>query len=170
MDGRAARKRSIVGEGLTVGLIGAAAVALWFLIWDALQGRLLFTPSALGSAFFLGADDPAGVAYDPLIILGYTALHVAIFVALGMLLAWAARAAERFPPALIGAAVLFVTLEVFVIGLIAIVATWLLDAISWWNFAIANLIAVAFMGMYLWRRHPLIQDELQRPDLEAERM
>src|SRR2546428_12726625 len=39
-------------EGLIAGLIGAATVALWFLIIDSIQGRPLYTPTVLGAALF----------------------------------------------------------------------------------------------------------------------
>jgi hypothetical protein len=35
-------------EGLITGMVGAAAVAVWFLITDLIQGRPLSTPSILG--------------------------------------------------------------------------------------------------------------------------
>ncbi|MEX2282833.1 MAG: hypothetical protein WEE89_10165 [Gemmatimonadota bacterium] len=50
-----ARRHSTIREGILAGIIGAASVAIWFFILDAPQGRLLFTPAALGSGFLLGA-------------------------------------------------------------------------------------------------------------------
>src|SRR5207237_708962 len=45
----------ILREGFIAGLIGAGAVALWFLIVDVIAGRPFFTPAMLGSAaFWLG--------------------------------------------------------------------------------------------------------------------
>src|SRR5205823_1851736 len=40
----------ILREGFIAGLIGAGAVALWFLIVDIIAGRPFFTPAMLGSA------------------------------------------------------------------------------------------------------------------------
>ena len=39
-------------EGMIAGLVGAAIVALWFLILDAFNGRPLYTPTVLGTALF----------------------------------------------------------------------------------------------------------------------
>ncbi|PYN49534.1 MAG: hypothetical protein DMD95_00925 [Candidatus Rokuibacteriota bacterium] len=39
-------------EGLIAGLVGAATVALWFLVIDSIQGRPLYTPTVLGTALF----------------------------------------------------------------------------------------------------------------------
>ena len=49
----------IMREGFVAGLIGAAAVALWFLVVDLVGGNAFFTPSMLGSAVFWGMRDPA---------------------------------------------------------------------------------------------------------------
>ena len=48
-------------EGVIAGLIGAALVAVWFLIYDAASGRPFRTPSLLGAATFQGVTDPATV-------------------------------------------------------------------------------------------------------------
>jgi len=41
-------------EGIVAGLIGAATVAIWFFIADAINGRPLYTPTVLGTALFRG--------------------------------------------------------------------------------------------------------------------
>ena len=42
-------------EGFVAGLIGAATIAVWFLILDMIQGRPLYTPTVLGTALFRGS-------------------------------------------------------------------------------------------------------------------
>jgi len=54
----------IMREGFIAGLIGAGAVALWFLIVDVIAGRPFFTPAMLGSAVFWGVRDPAQVGIE----------------------------------------------------------------------------------------------------------
>ena len=61
-----------VREGIIAGLIGAALVAVWFLIYDAARGRPLRTPALLGAAAFQGVADPTVV---PVTTLGMSA-HV----------------------------------------------------------------------------------------------
>lgn len=46
-------------EGIIAGLIGAAILALWFLMIDTLHGRPLYTPSMLGSAIFRSNHAPS---------------------------------------------------------------------------------------------------------------
>ena len=45
-----ATKQNVVREGISVGLIGAVSIALWFAILDAIQGELLATPIMLGTS------------------------------------------------------------------------------------------------------------------------
>ena len=163
---RSAWSGSMVREGLIAGTIGAVTVALWFLVLDVAQGRMFFMPAALGSALFLQAGSAESVNTSPGIIAGYTLVHFAGFILVGLLAAAIFRRADREPPVLLGAVLLFVTLEAFFIGLIAIVASWMLDMIPWWTIAIANLVAGLAMGIYLWRAHPRLRDELARESLE----
>lgn len=147
----------IVREGVIAGLIGAIVVALWFFIIDAVGGRLLFTPAALGSALFYGASHAAQVRIDAITVLGYTFLHGAVFLVAGMIAAALAVEAEQHPPLLLAFVLLFVTFETLFIGLIALIASWLLDAIAWWTIAAANVLAAVAMGIYLWREHPALR-------------
>jgi len=55
------RRYPLVFHGLTTGLVGAAAVALWFFLLDLASARPFNTPAALGSAILLGAQGPADV-------------------------------------------------------------------------------------------------------------
>lgn len=158
-----------VREGLITGLIGAVAVALWFLMVDAVTGRLLFTPAALGSAVFYGARGPEGVQLTALTVTGYTILHVTAFLLTGLVAAAIVAAAEEYSEAvLLGGVLLFVTLEAFSIGLLTIVAEWLVTALSWWNIAGANLVAALGMGAYLYVRHPGLLRDVRDRDLEED--
>ncbi|HEX6134902.1 MAG TPA: hypothetical protein VFZ24_13130 [Longimicrobiales bacterium] len=152
--------------GAIAGLLGAVAVALWFLAIDLAFSRPFYTPAALGSALFLRAEGPDTVAMSAAIVAGYTVVHVLAFLAIGLLAAALVHRAETDPPVLLGAVLLFVTMEAFAIGMIAILATWLLDRIGWWTIALANLIAAGVMGYYLWRTHPLLREGIGRQDLE----
>lgn len=155
-----ASSRSMLGDVLVTALIGAGIVALWFLAIDALRGRPLFTPAALGSAMLLGARGEAQVEVSALTVLGYTVLHVGAFLAVAWMAVRLFRAREEEPRAVLGAALLFITMEVFVIGVVAILAGWLLDALSLWGLALATLVAAAGMGLYLLRRYPGVRREL----------
>lgn len=158
------REHRALREGLAAGLLGAVAVAAWFFVLDLVLGRLLFTPAALGSALFHGVNDPALVQVTAATVLGYTAVHFAAFLATGLVFAALVGLADENPPVLLALVLLFVTFETLVIGLIAIVAGWLLDVVPWWTIALGNLIAAAVMGAYLWKRHPGLVGDLERAE------
>jgi len=154
--------RTLVREGVTTGLLGAAGVAAWFLALDTLEGRPLFTPDALGRMLFgpLGVHPSAG-GIHPGIVAGYTLFHCVVFVAVGLLAALLVRAAEHQPVVLALFAVLFAIVEMGFYGLTAVLdTTGGLRGMAWWQIAGGNLVATALMGGYLLRRHPALAHEL----------
>jgi hypothetical protein len=159
------REHSLVREGLIAGALGAASVAVWFLILDVMHGRVFFTPAALGSMVFFGASGVEEVRNTPAVLLGYTLLHVVAFMAIGFLAARLMTSADEEPRVLLGAGVALVTLEVFVLCGLAFFASWLLEALSMWTVLVANLIAAVVMGVYLSRAHPQARRDL-RTNLE----
>ncbi len=61
-------------EGIVAGLLGATAVAVWFLVVDTIAGRPFLTPAMLGASLttlFGGTGTGSTAAY----VLGYTAFH-----------------------------------------------------------------------------------------------
>jgi len=141
------------------GLAGATVIAIWFFVIDAAAGRPLHTPATLGSALLLGATSPAGIQVTPLTVGGYTIVHGAAFITLGIIAAALVAAMERYPPFAFAVLLLFVTFEAFFVALLAIAAAWILDTLGWASIAAANLIAAGVMGLYLWRRHPRLRIE-----------
>ena len=161
------RDHSTIREGLVAGALGAVAVMLWFLITDVVRGRTFFTPGALGSALFFGARGMSEVQVTPETVLGYTGVHVVAFLLVGLVASALVEGARREPHLLLGMVLMFVTLEVMFLGVLAIVAEWLLDAIRWWMIIVANLIAAAAMGVYLVYTHPELRENLSH-NLEEE--
>jgi hypothetical protein len=158
-----------IREGLITGVIGAAAVAIWFLIYDVITGRILFTPAALGSAVFLGARGAADVQITAVTVLGYSALHVTAFVLTGLVAAGVVAAAEEYTEAvLLGGVLLLVTFEAFSIGMFSILAYWLVETLTWKNILGANAVAALCMGGYLYYRHPALARDLRQRELEED--
>jgi hypothetical protein len=155
----------ILREGFVAGTIGAAAVAVWFLLVDMLNGRPFFTPAMLGSAVFWQATDPSQVVIEYSRIIGYTMIHVSAFVVVGVMAAALAAEVEVAPPTLFLVVIAFCFFEVGFYILVAILARPILGALAWWNVAIGNGIAALAMGFYLWREHPKIGEELRRHPL-----
>lgn len=148
-------RHSTVGEGLLVGAMGAASVALWFLLVDSLAGRPLYTPTTLGAALFGSGVGGAAALW------GYTVFHYLAFAAVGVLAAYSTHLAERSPVLLALFAVLFVTFEVGFYGMTAVLhATSVLGELTWIQIAAGNLLATAVMGGFLWRTHPAVRPGL----------
>lgn len=164
----ALRQNRTLREGLVAGLIGGVAVALWFLLYDVLTREPFFTPAALGSAVLEGARGIDAVVISATTVVGYTTLHFLAFLALGMIAALLAAQAERNAVVILAAMLLFVTAETLFLGLAAVAANWLLDALTWWNVIAANLVAAVSMGVYLWRAHPRLADQLRHSNIEEE--
>jgi hypothetical protein len=159
-------RHRILREGLIAGAIGAVAVAAWFFMIDLGMGRLLYTPGALGSALFMGVDSPGAVQVTAGTVLGYTVVHFIGFLTMGLVFAALVTRAEESPPLLVGLALLFVTFETLLLGLVAVLAAWLLDVVPWWSIALSNLVAAGVMVFYLWRVHPALAESVARGEQE----
>jgi hypothetical protein len=162
LDGR------IVREGVQAGLLGAAVVALWFLVIDMVVGRPLYTPAALGSAMLYGAAAADAVLVSPATVLGYTVYHVAAFTFVGIIASALITQAVRFPPLFFGLILLFVVFETFVILLVAMLGAWLMQALAWWAILVGNILAAIAMGVFLRRQHPEISRSLEEDALWSE--
>src|SRR5689334_14961902 len=128
-----AGKHPMIREGLTAGAIGAASVAIWFLLLDVLKGHIFFTPAALGSALFYGASGVSEVRVTPGVLAGYTLIHVAAFMIVGIIAARLMTGADEEPRILLGVGVAFVTAEVAMLCVLQFVASWLLEALPLWT-------------------------------------
>ena len=153
--------RQVLHEGFIAGLIGAAAVALWFLVVDVIAGRPFFTPAMLGSAVFWGVHAPAQVVIEYSRIIGYTMIHVSAFIIVGTISAVLAAEVEVAPHTLYLVVVFFAIFEFGFYVTVAVLAQPLLGSLVWWNVAIGNAIAAYGMGYYLWRVHPKIAQTLK---------
>jgi hypothetical protein len=146
-------RRGVLREGVLVGLVGAATVALWFLVYDALTGVPFRTPALLGSALFRGLRDAADLSISAGPVLAYTVIHVAAFVVFGIAVAGLFALADRDRRMLFGLFMLFCCFEVFFIAAIAILAERLFETIAWWTILAANLLASLVMLGYFFREH-----------------
>jgi hypothetical protein len=144
-------------EGMVAGVLGAAAVALWFLVLDALSGRLLWTPTVLGTVLFrrgAGLDTPDALPVSVEMVLMFTWVHGLVFAALGGIAARLLGHVERHPSSGFGILLLFVIFQFGFISAATVFAAPVLRALSPWSILVANLLAAAAMAAYLRRRHP----------------
>ena len=80
-------------------------------------------------------------------------MHGLAFVAFGWLVAGLLALADEEPRLFLAVIMLFCCFEVFAVGVIAILAERLFDALSWWTILAANLLASLVMLGYFFRGH-----------------
>ncbi|MGH7323848.1 MAG: hypothetical protein ACREJ9_04285 [Candidatus Rokuibacteriota bacterium] len=136
----------VLREGLVAGLLGAAVVAVWFLVIDSIQGEPLRTPHVLAVAFLRA---PPGA---PAVVL-YTVVHGLAFVLFGFLTSVLIAGAEREPMFVFALVILFTAFEVFFFAAIVIGARWVLDELPVWTIFVGNLLAAASMLGYFYAGH-----------------
>jgi len=142
---RVARRRThALREGITVGLIGAAIVMLWFFIVDVTAGVPLRTPALLGAALFDGARSEV-VTPTARLVVGYTAVHLAGFVALGLGVAGLFALAEREKRVLALIFMLGCCLAVVFLAMVYLLAQWLGQAVTPAIFLAGHILGAAAM-------------------------
>ena len=140
----------ILGDGTMAGVIGASALALFFLVIDTARREPLWTPSVMASALLRG-EAPGEAAVDLSMVAAYSVLHGAAFVAIGVLAAWATALRHASVATFTLAIALFATLELgFLITCVAIDRS-LLDVVGVAPATVGNLIAAIGMAAYLHR-------------------
>jgi hypothetical protein len=141
-------------EGMMAGVIGAAVVALWFLVVDGLQGEMLSTPSLIADRLFGQDFDSHALPIDLARVSATVVLHGALFVLFGIAATFLVSRYVKRPllPALFAA--LFVALEaVFLLGS-ALVMPGAASAIGHVEILAANALGALAMALYLRRSAP----------------
>jgi hypothetical protein len=144
-------------EGIVAGVIGAVAIALWFLIVDTFNGRPLYTPTVLGTALFkggVGLDAPESLAINTEAVLMFTWVHGLIFIIIGGIASRLLGIAEHNPNLGFGILLLFVVFELGFVAVNLAFAETVLRALTWQAVLVGNLLAASSMAGYFWWRHP----------------
>lgn len=146
----------IVGDGVAAGLIGASAVALWFLVIDTALREALFTPSLVASALLKGMPAAPDHAVDLTMVAAFTALHSIAFIAFGVIASWLVDQFEHTPDLPLIAIGLFIGLEVGFVAATRIVVPDIPVVIGHGFIVVGNVFAALGMSFYLhdWQRHP----------------
>jgi hypothetical protein len=149
-------------QGIVAGLLGAATIALWFLLLDSLSGRPLYTPTVLGIWVFrhgegLASPDTLAPSFEMAML--FTWIHALVFLGIGFAVSRLLRVAERHPNLGFGILLLFVVFESGFVVLTMTVAQDVVSALAWPAVLIGNLLAAAAMGAYFWRHHPNLRIE-----------
>jgi hypothetical protein len=161
------RGHPLIAQGVTTGLLGAAIVAVWFLGLDLAAGRPLHTPAALASALFLGAQSANDIRMSLGLVVGYSIVHLAAFVAAGIVLSGVASYLERAPSRVLMAVLALIVLEGVVIAALVFGAEWVLGNLGVWAITVANVLAVAAMGWHVLRGHPALPERLRHATVDV---
>ncbi len=155
------REHNFVREGILAGAVGATAIAIWFFIIDTVAGKPLYTPKLLGHAVIsvLGKAMPDSTLTQ---VLGYTVFHYVAFAIIGIILVAIVHQSERTPAILAGLLILFVALQLGMYVLSALLKESPLGGMAWSQLFIANLLASAAMGWFIWKRHPKLGRNLTK--------
>jgi hypothetical protein len=152
-------ERHIFRDGIIVGLIGYAAVALFYSAFDFVAARgALHTVNMLGRAVFRGLRDPSvlqfPIDFDPDAIFAYNAVHLVAALAIGLMVTWLTTLAEA--RAAWRPFIRFVIIAGFVVTVIGVglLTMPLRDVVPWWSIIVANAAATALAAAYLLSRHP----------------
>lgn len=140
-------------EGIVSGVLGASVIAVFFLIFDLLEGRPLWTPFALGSVLFLDGMPTAGAPIDLAIVVGYTAMHGCVFMTFGLIAAFYLDTQPRPRTGIAGAALLagllFVAFEICFLLLAWMFVPDALGLLGAARISVANGLAAAAMSGWI---------------------
>lgn len=160
------QESGLLREGVVTGLLGAAVVALFYLVVDIGRGHAFMTPSVLGDAFVLHRPVEIGIP-DGTAVLVYTVLHVVAFVAFGLVLAVLARAAELSSLARYAVVQVLVAFVVFFYGIVSVGSEIVRGLLPVVGILVANGLAGVVMVLWLWRHHPKLRMAFARTPLGA---
>ena len=152
-------RRRVAEDGLVVGLIGYAAVALFYMVFDFLAARgTLHTVNMLGRAAFRGLRDPSVLQFpieiDRAAILEYNGLHLAIALVIGFVVAMLVATAEEHPARRRIVRSVIITGYVVTVIAVGVLTMPMRELLPWWSIVVANAAAAIPAGAYLVARHP----------------
>jgi hypothetical protein len=147
-------------RGAVAGLLGAAVVAVWFFVLDLVAGHPFHTAAALGSSLLFGKST---IEMSARVILAYAVFHFAAFLLAGLLFVWITERIERRPSFMLFALLFVILGEALAVANLATYAQWGLGSLGVWSVTIANILAIATMGWYIWATHPTLRHLKEDP-------
>lgn len=151
--------RRVVRDGLVVGLIGYAAVALFYSFFDVLAARgPVFTVNMLGRALFRGVRDPAillfPVTIDRGALLAYNAVHLVVALAVGVFVTTLVARADEDPSRRRWTAAVLVAGGVATILAVGLLSAPIRPLLPWWSIVVANVLAAVAAAAWLAHQRP----------------
>lgn len=145
-------------QGLVAGMIGFLTVAVVIAVADMIVGRSpLYAAALLGGALFHGVTDPANVSVIPSYVLEYSTLHLAVYLAFGLVASALAAMADRGWQLWFVALFFLIFVSYHLVATVQAFALPMLSVLSAGAIWGAGLCASAAMAAYLLWRHPRIR-------------
>ena len=140
-----ARFRGLVSRGVVAGVIGATALAFWFLVIDGSQGEPFRTPGFLGGAL-LGTDalEPR---FGPVIL--YSLLHYVAFIGIGVGVSWLLSKMHTTPNIFLGLALGFGLYDLVFYTSLTVTGVDVVGEFGWRAVLVGNLIAGVSLVSFL---------------------
>ena len=134
-----------VSRGVIAGVIGATALAFWFLVVDGSQGSPFRTPGFLGGAL-LGTD-----AFEPGVgaIILYSFLHYTAFIAVGVGVSWLLSKMHATPNIFSGLALGFGLFDLVFYTSVTVTGVDVIGEFGWPPVLMGNLIAGVSLMSFL---------------------
>jgi hypothetical protein len=146
----------IAGDGAVAGLYGASAIAVWFLIVDAITREALFTPSLVATALLSGAPPDPDAPIQLSAVAVATVIHSLLFIAFGIAYAWVLARLKRTPDYPLIAISVFVPLELGFIAGTRLLIPGVAEILGHGYIVAGNVFAALLMAFYLkvGQHHP----------------
>lgn len=152
-------------EGLVVGFIAYAAVAMFYGAFDFLAMRgPLYTVNMLGKSLFQGMRDTGVLRYpahvDVSAVVWYNAFHLVAALAIGLVVMHLVDRAERRPGQAGGVLLLLLAGFVGTVIAVGVLTASIRPLLPWWSIVVANSLAVAAAAVYVLKQRPGIGGRL----------
>jgi heme A synthase len=151
--------RLTLRDGVVVGLIGYATVALFYSFFDLLAARdALHTVNMLGRAVFRGLRDPSILQFplslDAGAIFAYNALHLLLALAIGLVVVTLVTIGDRSPERRRTVRVVIAAGFIATVLVVGALTAPMRTVLPWWSIVVANALSTFFGATYLLSKRP----------------
>ena len=153
--------RLTLRDGVVVGLIGYATVALFYSFFDVLAARdALHTVNVLGRAVFRRLRDPSVLQFplslDTGAIFAYNALHLVLALAIGLVVVMLVTLGDRSPERRRTVRIVIAAGFLVTVVVVGVLTTPMRPVLPWWSIVVANALSTFFGATYLLSRRPAL--------------
>lgn len=153
--------RLTIRDGIVVGLIGYATVAVFYSFFDLLAARdALFTVNLLGRAVFRGVRDPAilhfPLSLDTGAIFAYNGLHLLLALAIGLVVVTLVTFGDRSPERRRTIRIVIAAGFVVTVIVVGVLTAPMRPLLPWWSIVFANALSTFFAAVYLLSKRPAL--------------